>query len=209
MANNWFKDMEKITICIGFAIIYLGINNFLGNSIISPALVTGISLSGLCLTLADFLSKQFKDLKNKRLLNVIYLIDSMLYVLAALCIVGYPNATFIKSLDKDTLDWMSTSASVVALGFVFVAIGISNRTAAKEEDAKLAEEIRKIIHDAEQYLGRNKEVPKSKKEGQSISSEMKEDMSEIIEAKDKQIELLERKIKALEEIKEIKKTASV
>lgn len=201
MANNWFKDMEKITICIGFAIIYLGVNNFLGNSIISPALVTGISLSGLCLTLADFLSKQFKDLKNKRLLNVVYLIDSMLYVLAALCIVGYPNATFIKSLDKDTLDWMSTSASVVALGFVFVAIGISNRTAAKEEDAKLAEEIRKIIHDAEQYLGRNKEIPKSKKEVHSIS---KDDMSEIMEAKDKRIELLEKELKEMKE-----KTSSV
>lgn len=60
----------------------------------------------------------------------------MLYVLAALCIVGYPNATFIKSLDKDTLDWMSTSASVVALGFVFVAIGISNRTANERRRCK-------------------------------------------------------------------------
>lgn len=46
--------MEKITICIGIAIIYLGYNNLLGYTKIDPAVVTGISLSGLCLTLADF-----------------------------------------------------------------------------------------------------------------------------------------------------------
>ncbi|WMY18290.1 hypothetical protein P3F89_27225 (plasmid) [Bacillus tropicus] len=201
MKNNWFKDMEKITICLGFAIIYLGVNNFLGNSVISPALVTGISLSGLFLTLADFLSKQFKDFENKRVLNVLYFIDSALYVLAALCIVGYPNATFITSLDKETLDWMSTSASVVALGFVFVAIGINNRKMAIEEDAKQAKEIQKIAQQTQKILDDAKEISKSKKETQELIREMQNETSELMKNKDKRIELLEKEIKLLKEMK--------
>lgn len=198
MTNNWFKDMEKITICLGFAIMYLGLNNFFGTSIISPALVTGISLSGLCLTIADFLSKQFKDVKRKWVLNILHYIDSSLYFLAAACIVGYPNATFIKSMDKETLDWMSTSASVVALGFVFVAIGISNREAAIEEDKSLSKQLEKLFDDSTKTIKQQKEIL--------------ENRNGIIEEKNKQIIEFEEKIKGLEkkinQLEEKKTTAS-
>ncbi|PEW83742.1 hypothetical protein CN445_24200 [Bacillus cereus] len=152
MTNNWFKDMEKITICIGFAIVYLGVNNMYGDSIISPALVTGISLSGLCLTIADLLSKQFKNSKNKILVEVLSFIDFLLYILAACFILGYPNSKFVKSFDKDTLDSMSTTASIIALGFVFIAIGIRNRKAVLEEDERRFKEIEGMFTESKKIL---------------------------------------------------------
>ncbi|PEM58661.1 hypothetical protein [Bacillus toyonensis] len=203
MTNNWFKDMEKTTICLGFAIVYLGVNNFFGDSIISPALVTGISLSGLCLTMADFLSKQFKGCKNKWGIHALSFIDFLLYCLAALCIVGYPNSTFIKSLDKDTLDWMSTTASVIALGFVFIAIGISNRKAVLEDEEKRIEEMKNLLKSTQDMLENAKEVSEKRKEFQEKSLEVQRQMAEIIENKDKHIKLLESRIKQLEEASSI------
>ncbi|AJH60107.1 hypothetical protein FOC75_00315 (plasmid) [Bacillus cereus] len=191
MTNNWFKDMEKITICLGFAIVYLGVNNFYGDSIISPALVTGISLSGLCLTMADFSSKQFKGCKNKWGIHALSFIDFLLYCLAALCIIGYPNSTFIKSLDKDTLDWLSTSASVIALGFVFIAIGISNKDAVLEEEKKRFEDEEKRFKEIEGMFNESKKISEQFRE-------LVENRNEVIEKKDKQIKELEKKVKELE-----------
>lgn len=201
MKNNWFKDMEKITICIGFAIVYLGINNMYGDSIISPALVTGISLSGLCLTIADFLSKQFKNSKNKILVEVLSFIDFLLYILAACFILGYPNSTFVKSLDKDTLDSMSTTASVIALGFVFIAIGISNRKAVLEEEKKRSEEIESMLADSKKILEQVQQISENEKRINEKSIDLQEKMFEIIEEKDKQIEELEKKMNILEKKK--------
>lgn len=191
MTNNWFKDMEKITICLGFAIVYLGVNNFYGDSIISPALVTGISLSGLCLTMADFLSKQFKGCKNKWGVHALSFIDFLLYCLAAICIIGYPNSTFIKSLDKDTLDWLSTSASVIALGFVFIAIGISNKDAVLEEEKKRFEDEEKRFKEIEGMFNESKKISEQFRE-------LVENRNGVIEKKDKQIKELEKKVKELE-----------
>lgn len=191
MTNNWFKDMEKITICLGFAIVYLGVNNFYGDSIISPALVTGISLSGLCLTMADFLSKQFKGCKNKWGIHALSFIDFLLYCLAALCIIGYPNSTFIKSLDKDTLDWLSTSASVIALGFVFIAIGISNKDAVLEEEKKRFEDEEKRFKEIEGMFNESKKISEQFRE-------LVENRNGVIEKKDQQIKELEKKVKELE-----------
>ncbi|MGN4437863.1 hypothetical protein ACTFO3_25845 [Bacillus cereus group sp. MYBK69-2] len=183
MMNNWFKDMEKVTICIGFAIVYLGINNAIDNPI-SPALVTGISLSGLCLTLADFLNKQFKDCKSKLGLNILYFFDFLLYGLATLWIIGYPNSTFVKSLDKEKLDWLSTSASVIALGVVFIAIGTSNRKAVLEEEKKRFEEIQGMFNETSKIAEQFRELA--------------ENRNEVIEKKVKQIKELEEKVNELE-----------
>lgn len=183
MMNNWFKDMEKVTICIGCAIVYLGVNNVVDNPI-SPALVTGISLSGLCLTLADFLNKQFKDCKNKVGLNILYFLDYSLYGLAALWLIGYPNSTFVKSLNKETLDWMSTTASVIALGVVFIAIGMNNRNAVLEEEQKRFGEIEGTFTETKKIAEQFRELSENRKV--------------IIGNKDKQIEELEKKINELE-----------
>ncbi|OKA18081.1 hypothetical protein [Bacillus cereus] len=192
MTNNWFKDMEKITICIGFAIVYLGINNIYGDAIISPALVTGISVSGLCLTIADLFSKQFKNVKNKIIVEMLSLIDFTLYIVAACFILGYPNSTVLNSLDKETLDSMSTTASVVALGFVFISIGISNRKAVVEEEKQRFKEIKEMLNESKNISGDFKELS--------------EEMYEILIKKDEQIKELEKKITQLEENKT---TASV
>ncbi|MGX5441546.1 hypothetical protein [Bacillus thuringiensis] len=208
MTNNWFKDMEKITICIGVAIVSLGVNNIFGGSIISPALVTGISLSGLFLTIADFLSKQFKDCENQWGLRVLYIIDFVLYSLAALCLIGYPNSTFIKSLDKDTLDWMSTSASVIALGVVFIAIGISNRNAVLEEERKKTEVIENILKDTKELLKDVQDVSKNERELSEQNSNLKEKMFEIIESQHEQIKGL-KKEQIEQQIEQQKSTPSL
>lgn len=202
MRNNWFKDMEKITICIGFAIVYLGVNNMYGDAVISPALVMGISLSGLCLTVADLLSKQFKNSKNKIFIEVLSFIDFLLYILAACSILGYPNSTFVKSLDENTLNSMSTTASVIALGFVFIAIGISNRKAVLEDEKKRTEELQSLLKSTQDMLNNAKEVSKNRKELHEKSLEIQRQMAEFIVNKDKHIEILERKIKEIEEKKE-------
>lgn len=194
--NNWFKDMEKVTICIGFAIVYLGMNNAVDNPI-NPALVAGISFSGLCLTLADFLNKQFKGCKNKIGLNILHFFDFLLYGLATLCIIGYPHSTFMKSLDKEKLDWLSTSASVIALGFVFIAIGTSNRKAVLEEENLRFEEEMKRFEKIEDMLNEAKKVTEQFRE-------LAENRNEVIAKKDMEIKELEKKIKELE----VKKTAA-
>ncbi|MED4447378.1 hypothetical protein [Bacillus thuringiensis] len=139
MDRNLFWDMEKITICIGVTIICLGFWNITGYAIISPALVTGISASGLCITIADFISKKYNNPGNKW----VTIIDNCLYFLAALCLLGYPNVKVISSLDKDILDSISTTASLVALGVVFVTIGFSNKVAILEREKKNLEEEQK------------------------------------------------------------------
>lgn len=191
MKNNWFKDMEKITICIGFAIVYLGINNIYGDALISPALVTGISLSGLCLTIADLLSKQIKNVKNKILVEMFSLIDFTLHIVAACFILGYPNSTVLNSLDKDTLDSMSTTASVIALGFVFISIGISNRKAVVEEEKQRFEEEEKRFKEIEGMFNQSKKISDQYRE-------LVENKNEVIEKKDKQIKELEKKVNELE-----------
>ncbi|MGH0828482.1 MULTISPECIES: hypothetical protein [Bacillus] len=136
--------MEKITIFMGAAILSLGISNLAGNSEISTALVTGISLAGLSLTLSDIINTQVEH-KNSPILNRgAQIVGGILYYIAALSIIALPNSNFITSMPKDTLDSLSTSASVIALGLVFMMIGDNNRRAVANEQKKKIDEIQNL-----------------------------------------------------------------
>ncbi|PEK68651.1 hypothetical protein [Bacillus pseudomycoides] len=187
MRNNWFKDMEKITICIGAAIIYLGFNNLFGYTKIDPALVTGISLSGLCLTIADFLSKEFKESKNKKVVNFLIFFDFLLYILAAMCILSYPNTGTLTSLDKDTLDKVSTGASVIALGVVFMAIGLNNRRSVLEEERRRLEEEQKRLERMQEILERTQKVSQKDVEQNERTMKLLTDMSVTIKDLEKEV----------------------
>jgi hypothetical protein len=192
MGNVWY--VEKVTICFGCAIIYLGLNTMFGYSETSPALVTGISLSGFCLTLADFLNKIYNNPSNKKLASSLHYIDFLLYILAAMCIVGYPNVKFITSLGEETLNKMSTVASVVALGFVFITIGFGNIKNIIEEKKKKDEQMDKLLDFVENNSNKNKELDEK-------TSKLMNDMSTVIEKQSKTIEELQNKIQKLENIK--------
>ncbi|MDM5436151.1 hypothetical protein QUG28_26095 [Bacillus hominis] len=125
--KKWFNDMEKITIGMGVAIIMLGLYNMVGVSTIPAALVTGISISGFCLTLVDFLSKLNEDYNLKTIKFLAKKSGVYLYLFATVSIICFPYMNIITSLSKDTLDKMSTITSVIALGLVFVSIGYNNR----------------------------------------------------------------------------------
>lgn len=192
MRNNWFKDMEKITICMGAVIIYLGCNNLFGYSKIDPVLVTGISLSGLCLTVADFLSKEFKEVKNKKGVNFLIFLDFFLYILTAMCILGYPNTGILTSLDKDTLDKVSTGASVIALGVVIMAIGLSNRRSTLEEERKRLEEEQIRLENMQKIIEKAQKASQKEEERYKRTLKLLTDMSMEFKGLEKRVNKLKR-----------------
>ncbi|MCW9134373.1 hypothetical protein OF830_26700 [Bacillus paramycoides] len=84
-------------------------------------------------------------------------LDIALYVLAAMCILAYPHTKFFTTLDKDTLDKVSTGASVIALGFVFMAIGLNNRRSVWEEKRIRLERMQEILEKAQKTSQREAE----------------------------------------------------
>ncbi|WMW41402.1 hypothetical protein RE433_29145 (plasmid) [Bacillus cereus] len=186
MERDVFWDIEKITMYLGFAIVGLGFFNATGAATISTALVTGISASGLCLALADYLSKKYDNWNNKFLL----FIDGLLYILATMSILVYPNSKFITSLDKDTLDSLSTTASLLALGFVYVTIGFSNKKAILIRERKRLEDEYKRFEDIQEIIKNNQII--SQKE-----AEQHEKIMELLEGMHKKNEDLERRIDEL------------
>lgn len=151
MKKNWFLEMEKITIFMGAAILSLGISNLAGTSNISTALVTGISLAGLSLTLSDLINNQIERKNNPVLNRGAQIIGGLLYYIAALSIIALPNSNFITSMPKDTLDSFSTSASVIALGLVFMMIGDNNRRSVANAQKQKIDEIQNLHNRFEDY----------------------------------------------------------
>lgn len=177
MKKNWFLEMEKITIFMGAAILSLGISNLAGTSNISTALVTGISLAGLSLTLSDLINNQIERKNNPVLTRGAQIIGGLLYYIAALSIIALPNSNFITSMPKDTLDSFSTSASVIALGLVFMMIGDNNRRSVANAQKQKIDEIQNLHNRFEDYW---------EDRLQSI-----EELTKIIKEQDKTIKNLE------------------
>lgn len=196
MKSSWMNDMERITICIGLAILFLGLFNAVGIATIPSTLVTGISISGVCLTFADFMSKlstyeSFSE-KEKRSTDKFVFI---LYIISAMGIVFFPNLELIKSLDKDVLDSMSTTTSVIALGVVFIAIGENNRRAALKDQEELFQINQNSIDIAQKMLPELKlELQSEKKEIAKILKE-NEELKKLLEEYRKKLEQLEKDIK--------------
>ncbi|MCC2361654.1 hypothetical protein [Bacillus cereus] len=189
--KNWYENMDKITIFIGFAIIYLGICNLIGVTVIPPALVTGISISGFCLTLSDSIDR-LKENRNKKFLSFFAnLLGNLLYFLAATSIVCFPYMLSITSLSEDTLEKMSTIASVIALGFVFVSIGYNNKREALKAAEKRNEKLDKLLADVRMYA--------------TTSNEMGEQMDKLDELMDKTVTIIKRKDEQINELTKLVK----
>lgn len=189
--KNWYENMDKITIFIGFAIIYLGICNLIGVTVIPPALVTGISISGFCLTLSDSIERLKEDRNKKFLSFFANLLGNLLYFLAATSIVCFPYMLSITSLSEDTLEKMSTIASVIALGFVFVSIGYNNKREALKAAEKRNEKLDKLLADVRMYA--------------TTSNEMGERMDKLDELMDKTVAIIKRKDEQINELTKLVK----
>lgn len=143
--NHFFKDMEKITICMGVAIISLGFLNMLDFTTVPLALVTGISISGFCLTTADFLSKLNEDYKFKTIKFLAEKSSWVLYLFATFSIICFPYLGMVKTLSENDLAKMSTVTSVIALGLVFVSIGYNNKREALKDAKEINNEYQELL----------------------------------------------------------------
>lgn len=181
MKKNWFLQMEQITIFMGAAIVLLGFLNILGEANISGAFVTGISLAGLFLTLSDFLNKLIGNGNDPVLEKKVIKIGAILYYIAAFCIIAFPNSKLIVSLPKESLDSMSTSASVIALGVVFMMIGDNNRRAVASEQKKQNELLDYFENELRRSMDEN--------------SKKVDELKEALKEKDTTIKNLEQSIK--------------
>ncbi|MDG1570480.1 hypothetical protein [Bacillus cereus] len=193
--NSWFENMDKITIFMGLAIIYLGLCDLLGVSTIPPALVTGISISGFCLTFTDFMEKIVKERDNKFLNLFTSMLSSLLYFFAAASIVCFPYLKDVTSLSDNTLEKMSTIASVIALGFVFVSIGYNNKREALKDAEKRTNELKGISQEVQETLAASNDLFDRI---DSVSDTTKNAL-QVIEKKDKKIKELKQLVNELQE----------
>lgn len=188
MERNIVWDVEKITIYLGLAIVGLGFWNATGSANISSPLVTGISASGLCLTLADFFKNRYDNSNNKFYL----FIDSLLYILATMSILVYPNSKLITSLDKDTLDSISTTASLLALGFVYITIGFSNKKAIVTRERERLEEEYKRLKGMQDIIEKNKLLLQKEEEKHEKIMKLLTDLSADCKELEKRVNELNR-----------------
>lgn len=204
--------MEKITIGMGIAIILLGLYNLVGISTIPAVLVTGISISGFCLTLVDFLGKLNEDYNLKTIKFLAEKSSMILYIFATVSILCFPYMNAITSLSKDTLDKMSTIASVIALGLVFVSIGYNNRREVikvvierNNRYENLLTKFENATYETGAHVKQMSERTKQLSQQTEGLSQQAEGLSEkteglitIIKEKDERIKELERKLHDLE-----------
>ncbi|PFY98351.1 hypothetical protein [Bacillus wiedmannii] len=185
MNSNWIKTMELITISMGAAIIILGISFACGGASINPALVTGISIAGLFLTLSDSIIKM--DIGEDKFIKSDSSQTTLLVITHSLAIFGiiwFPNFTIIDKIGETRLEDMSTVFSVIALGTVILAIGLNNR---KEVINDISEQYKVLISNQQNLVELKEELPALKKE-------LKETKEQLLQ-RDKEIEQLKIRLK--------------
>ncbi|UNP84838.1 hypothetical protein [Bacillus mycoides] len=177
MESNWVKTIELITMCMGGAIVVLGIGYFIGTATISPALVTGISIAGFCLTLSDSIIKM--DIGHKKFIkseSTQILLVGIMHFIAVSGIILFPNSAFIKYIGKENLDFISTFASVTALGFVIWANGYNNR---KEVINEVIKQNQLLIDNQDNIKELKRDFPKVKKELKQTKVQLLQSQKEV------------------------------
>ncbi|PEJ29778.1 hypothetical protein COF38_25690 [Bacillus pseudomycoides] len=177
MKSNWETTMELITMCMGIAIIVLGTSYLSGGATIPPALVTGISIAGFCLTLSDYIIKM--DIDNKGFIKsestqrklVIFM-----HLVAVGGIIVFPNLVIIEDIGKENLEFISTVASVIALGFVILAIGHNNR---KQVIYDIKEQLQLVIANRKDTDELTKRLPELEKELQESREQALQNKKEV------------------------------
>ncbi|AAY60613.1 hypothetical protein I6G76_29755 (plasmid) [Bacillus cereus] len=177
MKKGYQGEIEKITICIGFAILALSLLNVHGALSVTPAFVTGISLAGCALSFADYTKVLIGEYDGFITSKITSFTVSLMYLIAALSLICLPYTNTILSMKSSVLDKLSTSSSLLALGCVFITIGHNNRKRFKK----------KAI---EQITNQNKRFEKDKY------------YEEILEQKNNKIKELEKFIQEFEKTKD-------
>ncbi|QWH26511.1 hypothetical protein EXW51_00035 (plasmid) [Bacillus mycoides] len=192
MKSNWITTMDLITMCMGGAIIVLGTSFLCGGATLPPVLVTGISLAGFCLTLSDYVLKM--DVKNQKIINTESkrrLFVLIMHSIAVYGIIVFPNLVIFDKIDKERLEFIGTVMSVIALGFVILTIGLSNR-----------KEVINDITEQFQFLKSNQEaIDKLKKRVPELEKELKESREQALRNKEEAEKLTVRLIEAEEKLK--------
>ncbi|PGQ96786.1 hypothetical protein [Bacillus cereus] len=177
MKSNWSTTMELVTMCMGISIVFLGVSYLLGGATLPPALITGISIAGFCLTLSDYFIKI--NVKNSRFVNT----ESrkrklviLIHLIAILGLIVFPNIRYIEDIEKENLEYISTVASVIALGFVILSIGYNNR---KEVISDINEQICLLKTNYENIDELKKQVPKLQKELKVSHEELLQSQKEV------------------------------
>ncbi|WP_242290315.1 hypothetical protein [Bacillus cereus group sp. BfR-BA-01319] len=177
MKSNWSTTMELVTMCMGISIVFLGVSYLFGGATLPPALITGISIAGFCLTLSDYFIKI--NVKNSRFVNT----ESrkrklviLIHLIAILGLIVFPNIRYIEDIEKENLEYISTVASVIALGFVILSIGYNNR---KEVISDINEQICLLKTNYENIDELKKQVPKLQKELKISHEELLQSQKEV------------------------------
>lgn len=184
MKSNWSTTMELVTMCMGVSIVALGVSYLLGSATLPPALVTGISIAGFSLTLSDFFLKldinqsRFVNSESRKIKLVI-----LMHFIAVYGIILFPNVGIVKDLGKENLEFISTVASVIALGFVISAIGYNNR---KEVVNDLNEQFKVLISNQKNLNELKEQVP-------VLQKELKETQEQLLQ-REKEVEQLQLRL---------------
>ncbi|HDR4481006.1 TPA: hypothetical protein QCQ09_002594 [Bacillus cereus] len=177
MKSNWSTTMELVTMCMGISIVSLGVSYLLGGATLPPALITGISIAGFCLTLSDYFIKinvkhsRFVNTESRKRKLVI-----LIHLIAILGLIVFPNIRYIEDIEKENLEYISTVASVIALGFVILSIGYNNR---KEVISDINEQICLLKTNYENIDELKKQVPKLQKELKISHEELLQSQKEV------------------------------
>ncbi|KXY47523.1 hypothetical protein [Bacillus mycoides] len=172
MESNWVKTIELIAMCMGGAIVVLGGIYFIGIATISPALVTGISIAGFCLTLSDSIIKM--DIGHKKFIkseSTQILLVGIMHFIAVSGIILFPNSAFIY-IGKENLDFISTFASVTALGFVIWANGNNNRK----------EVINEVIKQNQLLIDNQDNIKELKRDFLKVKKELKQTKVQLLQS---------------------------
>ncbi|MGW6193944.1 hypothetical protein EXW28_27755 (plasmid) [Bacillus mycoides] len=177
MKSNWLTTMELVTMCMGISIISLGASYLFGGAILPPALVTGISIAGFCLTLSDYFIKinvehnKFVNTESRKRKIVI-----LMHLIAVYGLIAFPNIRYIEDIGKENLEYISTFASVIALGFVILAIGYNNRNEVVNDITK---QLQLLKANQENIDELKKRVPKLEEELQESHKQALQNKKEV------------------------------
>ncbi|MGN4675228.1 hypothetical protein [Bacillus cereus group sp. MYBK225-1] len=180
MKANWITTMELVTMCMGISIISLGASYLFGGAILPPALVTGISIAGFCLTLSDYFIKinvernKFVNTESRKRKIVIFM-----HLIAVYGLIAFPNIRYIEDIGKENLEYISTFASVVALGFVILAIGYNNRNEVANDITKQIQVLKDTQENIDELKKQISRLEEELQESQKQDLQNKEELEKL------------------------------
>lgn len=188
------KHNELIIIALGVWTSILAFLRLTGYIDIDSVFVLGFSVAALLFTLGDFLSNVVNppfEHKNKLSLflwNFVSFLIETPWTLGIGMIILYPHFPIFKDLSDEQISMVSDFSTLLALGFVFILLGMKSLGSKNEMLGKL-EEYRQILGEIKQI---NKEAKDANNKRKEITKEMEMTYKQ-------QIQLLSEENKQLKE----------